>query len=151
MCFNRINNKTGEKREDKCKPLLVSFGNEDNKETVMRRKANLKNSEHFKGVRIYDDLTLGQRNYVNGPDNKKVRIMALVKKNTPCSKIILRKDLMSPSLPSIWLESRDINQRKTLIGSVYREWRSQDGESVLYAMAGIPVGFRHEPDRLRSK
>lgn len=55
----------GRKRDDgKPRPILVSMKDEENK-ALMRKKVNLRNSEKFKIVRINDDLTLGQRNYLS--------------------------------------------------------------------------------------
>ena len=55
-----------------------------------------------------------------------VRIIALVKNNIGAN-IVERKDLMSETFPSIWLEIQDKHKSRTLVGGFYRQW-SYDGK-----------------------
>ena len=57
--------------------------------------------------------------------NPLVRILCLVKKEI-ANEITCREDLMTADFPSIWLETKNITGKNTLIAGFYREW-SQNG------------------------
>ena len=54
-----------------------------------------------------------------------IRIIYLVKKDL-CDKIECKEDIMVAEFPSIWLEVKEPNGKKLMIGGFYREW-SQNG------------------------
>ena len=51
----------------------------------------------------------------------KLRLICLFKV-TMEKNIVIRNDLMSSNLPSIWLEYKEPNKEALLIGGFYREW-----------------------------
>ena len=58
-----------------------------------------------------------------------VRIICLVRTNFEESITILDQ-IMTTEIPTIWLELKEANQRKTAIGGFYREWTHEGTKTV---------------------
>ena len=61
--------------------------------------------------------------------NDNVRIICLVRTNFEESITILDQ-IMTTEIPTIWLELKEANQRKTAIGGFYREWTHEGTKTV---------------------
>ena len=71
-------------------------------------------------------------------DSEMIRIIALVKENCGVE-INLRKDLMSCSFPSIWLEIKDKHQSNSMVGGFYRQWSANGIRSTPLQITEIEV------------
>ena len=71
-------------------------------------------------------------------ESSKIRIIALVKENIT-GQIKIRRDLMSNTFPSIWLELNNQIQKNTLIAGFYRQWSSETCNKAEAELQGMDI------------
>ena len=71
-------------------------------------------------------------------ESSKIRIIALVKENIT-GQIKIRRDLMSNTFPSIWLELNNQIQKNILIAGFYRQWSSETCNKAEAELQGMDI------------